>query len=345
MGGIESRYTGRNKIGVAVVGLGVGEQHARTYNGIKQCELRWLYDLNHSKSKALANEFGTGTPARSYNDILRDHDTQLVSIASYDDAHSRQVVEALDAGKHVFVEKPLCCTMDELRSIKNAWSKHRGRIGLYSNLVLRSAPLYCWLKEELGNGSLGDVYAFYGDYLYGRINKLVDGWRGKIDNYSVMLGGGVHLVDLMLWLTNSRPASVFAMGNRICTTKTDLTCCDFVAATLQFPSGLTGSINANFGCVHRHQHVLRIFGTKGTFIYDDRGARLSTTRDPAVSALSVDLAALPASKGELIAGFVNSIAKGKDTSELTQHEFDVISVCLAIDQALAGEKKLEVQYV
>ena len=50
-------------------------------------------------------------------------------------------------------------------------------------------------------GDLGRVYYMEADYNYGRIHKIVDGWRGAIDYYSVFLGGAVHMVDLLLWLT------------------------------------------------------------------------------------------------------------------------------------------------
>src|SRR5262249_50292734 len=151
------------------------------------------------------------------------------------------------------------------------------------NLVLRAAPLYCWLRDTIAAGELGELYAFDGDYLYGRLEKITDGWRGEVDGYSVLQGGGVHLVDLMLWLTGQRPATVNAVGNRIATRGTRFRYDDFVAATYRFESGLIGRITANFGCVHRHQHVVRVFGTKGTFIHDDRGARLHSTREPSAA--------------------------------------------------------------
>lgn len=335
----------QGKIGVAVVGLGVGEQHARAYLATGQCQLRWLYDLDYKKVQILIDEFGTGAVAESLEVILQDPAVQVVSIASYDDAHFEQVVDALRLGKHIFVEKPLCRTIDELRVIKAAWSKYRGKLKLSSNLVLRAAPIYQYLKQRLVAGDLGEVYAFDGDYLYGRLHKITHEWRKDVENYSVMLGGGIHLMDLMLWLTGERPLTVYARGNRVCTEGTEFRYCDYVTATLQNPSGLIGRITANFGCVHRHQHVIHVFGTKGTFLYDDQGPRLHTSRNPAITATSVDLPALPASKGELIPDFVQTILNDADTRAQTQHEFDVISVCVASDQALATGKCIEVDYV
>jgi predicted dehydrogenase len=337
-------------IGVAVVGLGVGEQHARAYLATGRCQLRWLYDLEASQACSVAEKLGAGTVARCFEQILEDPDVQAVSIASYDDAHFAQVVAALDAGKHVFVEKPLCRTVDELLAIKHTWSKHGGKLKLSSNLVLRTAPVYQWLQQKVEAGDFGNLYAFDGDYLYGRLHKITQGWRKAVEPYSVMLGGGVHLVDLMLWLIGERPASVYATGNRICTENTGFRYYDYVAATLRCPSGLIGRITANFGCVHRHQHMVRLFGTEATFVCDDAGPRLHVARDPSAAvgarhASPVHLPTLPATKGELIAPFVSAILADANLNAHSQTIFDVISICAACDQALQLGSEVEVRYV
>ena len=335
----------RKELGVAVVGLGVGEQHARTYLSTGICELRWLYDLDFQKSQHLSDELGAGAAAGDLEEILGDPRVQVVSVASYDDAHFEQVLAALEAGKHVFVEKPLCRTLDELRSIKRAWSKHEGRIKLSSNLVLRSAPIFRWLKERMDAGELGDIYGFDGDYLYGRLDKITCGWRKNVPDYSVMLGGGVHLVDLMLWLSHEKPASVYASGNRISTEHTEFHYDDYVVGAFRYPSGLIGRVSANFGSVHRHQHVVRVFGTEATFISDDVGARLHATRDPAVEARELGLSQLPESKGELIPEFLSAILEDKDISVHTQGIFDVVGACVGLDTSLRTGSPVEIEYV
>ena len=333
------------KIGVAVVGLGVGEQHARAYLSSGQCDLLWLYDLDPGKARAMVDKLKAGGAAASFENILSDPDVEVVSIASFDDAHFEQVVAALEAGKHIFVEKPICRTVDELKVIKQAWSKHNGKLKLSSNLTLRAAPVYQWLKEKIAANDFGEIYAFDGDYLYGRLHKITKEWRSEVQDYSVMLGGGVHLIDLMLWLTGERPLSVHAMGNRICTMNTDFIYNDFVAALFRFPSSLIGRITANFGCIHRHQHVMRIFGTKGTFIYDDMGPRLHTSRDSSLEANPVSLAVLPKTKGDLIAPFISAISNEENLNGHTQTIFDTISVSAACDQALKYNAEVEVNYV
>ncbi len=334
--------TSRTDLGAAAVGLGVGEQHARALAATPGCALRWVYDLEPAKASQLAAQFGARA-ASCYDDILDDDDVQIVTLASYDDAHYGQTVAALGAGKHVFVEKPLCRSFDELQHVKTAWEQSGRHLG--ANLVLRGAPLYQWLRDAIAAGDLGEIYAVDGDYLYGRLHKITDGWRTDVPDYSVMQGGGVHLVDLMLWLTRQRPASVTAAGSGIATRSTAFRYHDFQAATYRFDSGLIGRITANFGAVHPHQHVLKVFGTRASFIYDDRGARLQTSREPGAPPTPIDRSPIPASKGVLIAPFVASILGQGDRCAQAQQEFDLIAACLAADLAAGSGASEAIAYV
>jgi len=334
----------KEPLGAAVVGLGVGEDHAIAYSGNERCRLRLLYDIDCERSKTAALRLGHVKIAKSFEAVLEDESVEVVSIASYDDCHAKEVLGVLRSGKHVFVEKPLCCSAEELGAIKRTWEKN-SQLQLVSNLVLRAAPLYVWLRKAIESGEFGQIYAFDGDYLYGRLEKITQGWRNAVEDYSVLRGGGIHLLDLMLWLIGQKPVSVFAIGNRICSSGTEFRYDDFVTATYCFGSGLVGRITANFGCVHRHQHVVRIFGTKKTFIYDDQGARLHKHRDPSIPETRLDLQPLPHSKGDLIPGFLDAILDGKDGKTETQHEFDVMSCCLAADASLASSRTVEITYL
>jgi predicted dehydrogenase len=332
-----------SRLGVAVIGLGVGEAHAAAYARLQQCELRWLCDLDAGRAGVVAERLGVGRASTDIDAVIADSAVQIVSIASYDDAHYGQVIAALRAGKHVFVEKPLCRTADEVCLIKRAWAVARRHLA--SNLVLRAAPAYRWLNDAVAAGELGEVYAFDGDYLYGRLHKITDGWRADVDEYSVMLGGGIHLVDLMLGLTGERPTAVAAIGSRVCSSGTAFRYDDYQAATFRFPSGLVGRITANFGCIHRHQHIVRVYGTKATFVHDDAGTRLHTSREPSVAVRLLDEMARPASKGELIPPFVERILAGADGRAEALREFDVVIACAAADRAARNGGEVAIEYV
>jgi predicted dehydrogenase len=333
------------RLRAGVIGLGVGEQHIAAFQDHPRCEVVALCDRAADKRERAAAQHPGVRVTADADELLDDPGIDVVAVASYDDAHAAQVVRGLEAGKHLFVEKPLCQTLGQLRGIKQAWARHQGKLKLASNLVLRAAPLYRWLKDRLAEGALGEPYAFDGEYLYGRLPKITEGWRKDVVNYSVMAGGGVHLIDLLVWLTGQRPATVTAAGNRICTRGSAFRYPDFVTATFVCTSGLVARVSANFGCVHRHQHVIRLFGTRGTFLYDDAGPRCHTSRDPAVPACPLTLPALPSSKGDLIGPFVDAILADQDLGAETQSHFDTLSLCLACDAALESGSPQEVVYV
>jgi len=331
-------------INVAVVGLGVGEQHAITYSKLEKSRLCLIHDLNIQKSINISKKLGCKI-ADNFDQIIEDSDIDLISIASFDDVHYSQIISGLEAEKHIFVEKPLCETKRELKLVKQTWDKQKSNVKLSSNLILRAAPIYIWLKEKIASGFFGDIYSFDGDYLYGRLHKITHGWRKNLPNYSAIKGGGIHLIDLMIWLTGQKPISVSTVGSKICTMGSDFKHDDFMASTYKFDSGMIGRITANLGCIHRHHHIMRIFGTKATFIYDDAGPRVHFTTDPNMSTSSISLDTLPRKKGDLIQPFVESIIKDDDLEEHTQTFFDEISICLSSEEALKQKSELEIMYI
>jgi predicted dehydrogenase len=332
------------KIGVAVIGLGVGEQLARTFHVHDHCELLWVNDLDSTKSRRISRELET-KEAENLEQILNDPKVDLVTVATYDDVHVDQVVPSLESGRHVFCEKPLCVNRKQLIDIKEAWERQDGKVELFSNLILRTAPIYRWLRDAINKGEFGKLFAADGDYLYGRLHKIIDGWRGNRKNYSAMLGGGIHLIDLLLWLVGNRPQSVCAYGNNIATQSYDLDLKDFVASIMEFENGLIARVSSNLACVHKHQHFLRIFGSEKTFILDDMGPRVYDSRDQNREPHLLEIPSLPASKGELIFDFVDAIINDKDISPWTQQVFDGISIGLAVDESLNSGEKIMVEYI
>jgi len=330
---------------VGVIGLGVGEQHVQAYLRNPHCNVVAICDFSEEKLLLAKKQYPAVYLTKNAQDLISDQDIDIISIASYDDAHAEQVISALNAGKHAFVEKPLCQTFNQALQIKQILDAQKTPFKLGCNLILREAPLYKWLNDQIQKGLFGHIYAFDGEYLYGRLQKITESWRNNVKDYSVMEGGGIHMIDLMLWLTGQRPKTVFTAGNRLCSEGTKFRYNDFATSILQFDSGMIGRITANFGCVHRHQHVIRIYGTEATFFYDDAGPRLHKSRDPDTTAQSIPLSPLPDSKGDLIPAFVSAILNKKDITDETQMIFDGICICAASDQAIKTQKQELIEYL
>lgn len=321
-----------NLINVAVLGLGVGQKHVEAFARLPEVNSIYVYDTDDKKVEETIRLDEAKIKPTTYQDTLENSKINVVSIATYDHDHGKQVKEFLNAGKDIFVEKPLCTSFEELEEIKRSL-KNSPNLTLMSNLVLREAELYKWLKTKIKAGDFGEIYSFEGDYLYGRLHKIIEGWRSQSPNYSVMLGGGIHMIDRMIDLTDQNPIKVSSFGNKIVTKLSSFSYRDNVTSIFHFDSGMIAKISANFGCVHPHQHFLRIYGTKATFILDDQGPRVFWKRGDSEVAEKINLNHLPESKGALIPEFMKRI-KEKEINLGSQHEIDLISIICAADKAL-----------
>lgn len=327
-----------------LIGLGgIGNHHAEAMLTDPRCEIKYICDVDESKIVEFNQKNNIFIGGASWDKILNDPEVSFISIATFDDLHFVQVMEALAFGKHVFVEKPLCQTRNELLQIKKSVQKNECNIA--SNLVLRTSLLFQDIKEKIHRGVLGEIYAFDAEYLYGRLHKIVDGWRKDTQNYSVMEGGGIHMIDLILELTGQLPSTVSSVSNKIVTKDMSFKYEDYHACTFQFLSGLVGRVTANFGCVHKHQHIVRIYGTKATFIYDDMGARIHWARDNEERNVEhLDIAAKPEKKALLIHEFIDNVDH-KSYGLSINREINLMSVTLAAVESLNSNNKVIIEYM
>lgn len=315
-----------------VIGLGVGEKHIQGYELDTRCKVKALCDIDTSTLKRVGlrypNKFLTSNP----DDILYDEDINAVSIASYDDAHFEQIIKAISSGKHVFVEKPLCLSFDELKIIKYELAK-KPEIILSSNLILRQTQRFKLLKHKIESGELGNIYYFEGDYDYGRLSKLISGWRGNTSNYSVFLGGGIHLVDLFLWLIGGRPIEFSGFSSKFCSQNSVFPGPDFIIGTVKFNNGVIAKFTSNYGSVTSHHHRLAVYGTKGSFIQSHQGAIYSFSRDDGNERYNLNDEYPGTSKGDLIPNFVSAILDGTELIVTKQEVLECMELALKINQA------------
>lgn len=316
-----------------VIGLGVGFQHAIGLAQHPDCELVAVCDRDPAKRQEARTRFPEVELFETAEALLEESDLDLVCIASYDDDHADQILRALALDRHVFAEKPLCLRPEETAEIRAALERRR-HLRLSSNTVLRASPRFVGLKSEIDAGSLGRVYAIEGDYNYGRLEKLTEGWRGRIPHYSVMLGGGIHIADLLLWLTAQPVREVVALGNGLATAGSGFSGRDYAVALLQFADGTIGKLSANFGCVEPHFHRLLVYGTEATFENGRGSARLWRSR--AADAVPEDIATpYPAvAKHALLPSFIAAILHGSKPLVDENDVLNAMLLCHAIDQAV-----------
>ena len=248
-------------------------------------------------------------PVMSRNEKLVFHDKpinidasfDLVVVATPDHLHKEYILKTISLGISCFVEKPLITSKADLTEIINAINVNPDT-KITTNLILRASPLFVEIRKLFLTGAFGSKVFIEGKYLYGRWGKLVNDWRGTAD-YSVILGGLIHLIDLVCFISNE-----FNFDCKI----------DFQRLTNKFPSDVKdfGSIvltSPNIGIAHLttsfstpvdHRRDLAIYGDSGWI--EIRGAEVLTGGNLA----GLNLENLPAkslSKGDLLSEFINDI--------------------------------------
>ena len=331
---------------VGVIGLGVGEKHVEGYLQHADCEVVSLCDLTDEKLAIAGEKYPGMRIVSDAGEILEDREIDVVSIASYDNYHYEQIITALNQDKHVFVEKPLCLNIQEAQDIRKCLREHPG-LKLSSNLVLRTCPRFKRIRDVFHSGAMGRLFCVEGDYYWGRIHKLTQGWRKDMDFYSIVYGAALHMIDLILWTTGMRPTEVKAYSNRIATENTPLRPDSFASILMKFEDGTVGKVTGNGGCVHPHFHRLAVFGTRKTAIHDITGAKWLNTSDPNADFMDIT-EEYPAKekRGEVISSFVDYILNDNIQPIVpTNDVFDGMSVCFAAEKAMNESCAVKVNYI
>jgi len=324
-------------LGVGVIGLGVGEQLAASFAEHPDCRLVALCDLDEARAAAVSARYPAARRYPSGEVLIDDPAVQIVVVASYDQDHAGQILRALKAGRHVFSEKPMCTSEADAGKIWQAL-REAPKQRISSNTILRMSPRFLALRAEIASGKMGRLYYVEADYNYGRLQKLTEGWRGQVPQYSVMLGGGIHMVDLLLWLIGSNVVDVSAFGNAIASksSRGSFDGNDFAVALLRFADGTLAKVTANFGCVFPHFHRLIVYGTEASYENALPDALRYVSRDPARPPERIADEYLGMGKGGLIPSFVDAVL-GRGRAVVEEKDiFAALAVCFAIDRSIAS---------
>lgn len=326
----------------AVVGLGVGEKHAAAYRQHAACELVAICDVDADRLAAVNATVGAPVATTDPMAVLTHPDIEIVSICSYDSDHADQVITALAHGKHVMAEKPLCVDEREADRIVEALQRSRRR--LTSNLVLRRSPRFLRFRALVEQGELGDLFMVEGDYLYGRHAKLTSGWRGALPFYSVIYGGGVHVIDLLRWFVGSEVVEVFSYGTRLASRGTKFRFDDCVVTLLKFENGCVGKTASSFGCVRPHFHAVQLQGTRATLVNGEAGAFFYRSSDPAAAPQMICDDYPGVDKGALVVEFVDHLLNGTEPPIAERETFRTMDVCFAAQRSLEQRRPVTVTY-
>lgn len=194
---------------VVVAGLGnMGRSHALAYATNPGFEIAAL--VNRSDI-VLPTELSGIEIRRSFEDALAGEKPDVACIATYSDSHADYAVRALEAGCHVFVEKPLATTVADAQRVVDA-AKANGR-KLVIGYILRHHP--SWMRLIAEARRLGPPYVFRMNLNQQSSGATWETHRQLMRTTSPIVDCGVHYLDVMLQITDARPVEVRGMGVRL----------------------------------------------------------------------------------------------------------------------------------
>ena len=255
--------TSPGRVGIGFIGAGSFAQKFLIPFACQGGDLLSVVTARGVSAKNVGEKFGFRNYSTNAEDIFADPAINTVFIATRHNTHGELAATALEAGKNVFVEKPLALHADELVRILEAASQ-RDACRLMVGYNRRFSPLACEAKQ-IFDRLAGPLLINY------RINAGFlpkDHWTQTEQGGGRILGEVCHFVDLMQFLTGSAPVEVFALSASA--NNTQIPDHDNVSISLRFQNGSVGQI-IYLACGDKilSKERLEIFGGEQSFVIDD----------------------------------------------------------------------------
>jgi len=240
--------------GLAIIGAGRwGSNWVRTLSGLPQAELRSICDLNEQTLQRLNEQYPSVHTTTNPDDLWQDDALDGVVIATIAPTHFELAKQALLAGKHVMVEKPMTLTTREAVELTEL-SRLRGRVLMVGHL-LEYHPAVLYIKELIDEGDLGDVYYLYSQRLnLGTVRRDENAWWSLAP----------HDISVACRLLDGNPLSVQCRGQRVVQRHVE----DVVFGTLEFTGGKLAHIHVSWLDPHKTRK-LTVVGSKRMVVFDD----------------------------------------------------------------------------
>jgi len=251
----------QNPLNILVVGCGnMGTSHARAYHKLDDFNIVGLVSRGDSK-KRLSDELGGLPLFDDYETALAETKPDAVCISTYPGTHAEYSMKALEAGAHVFVEKPLAETVEEAEAVVNASKKAEKKVVV--GYILRHHPGW---KEFIDQAqTLGKPLV-----MRMNLNQQSSGSEWNVhkhimESMSPIVDCGVHYVDVMCQMTKATPVSVHAIGARL-SDEIDENQYNYGQLQVRFDDGSVGWYESGWGPMISEQayFVKDVMGPKGS---------------------------------------------------------------------------------
>lgn len=239
---------------LACIGVGGwGKNLVRTFHGLPNCRLIYLCDLDRERLKESSRAYPQTRQTTSFEEVLGDKQVEGVVIATTASEHYLLTKQALLAGKHVFVEKPMTLKASEAEELVEIAKGSRGKLMVGHLLIYH--PAVVRLKELVDKGELGEIYYIYTQ----RVNL------GVIrEDENALWSFGPHDLSVMLYLLGSFPTSVSVRGKAYVRPGIE----DVVFVNLTFSKDRMAQLQLSWLDPHKIRRVT-VVGSKKMAVFDD----------------------------------------------------------------------------
>jgi UDP-N-acetylglucosamine 3-dehydrogenase len=220
------------KLGVAVVGTGFwGRNHARVFKELKETELIAVCDISMKRAEAVAKQFDV-RPYANTGRMLKNRDVEAVSICTWSTSLAKEALKALNAGKHVLVEKPMAANVKQVEKLLEIAEKEG--LHLTVGFLMRFIPGIQRMKKAVQDKTIGELVC--------ATAKRVSQWPERIGDVGVVKDVAIHDIDIMSYLFNEEPIAVYARAGSMINKKFE----DYAQIMLTFEGGKNAFIESNW---------------------------------------------------------------------------------------------------
>lgn len=257
-----------NKMRFGVLGCGtIGPTHIGAIQQIADAEVVAVCDEDAAKAQAVGSKDPSITVYTSLDDMLRDPRIDAVSVCTPSGKHADHAVAAMDAGKHVVVEKPMDISLEACDRMIAAEDSTGKTLAIISQHRFDAATVL--VKDAIDSGNLGKIVLADATVKWWRTQAYYDSgdWRGTwaLDGGGALMNQGIHTVDLLQWLAGG-VSSLYGQVRTSAHERIEVE--DVAVAALTFESGAVGTLTATTAAWDGFPVRIDIYGTEGTAIIE-----------------------------------------------------------------------------
>ena len=259
------KKTGPRPIRIGLIGAGwISTTHYDSFKAIGGCEVVAQADIDRSRHEAFIIERPIPDYHKTHKELLKRKDIDIVTVAVPNSLHAPLAKDALLAGKHIIVEKPLCLTIADAEELIDI-AKRKGLVIGYAE-ELCYIPKFVRMKQIADSGSLGDIYMVKQCEKHGGPYSPWF-WTRQGAGGGILMDMGCHAIEFCRWFVGKKKVkSVTAHCAKYLHTWAEVE--DHVIATLEFEDGTLAHIESSWALQGGMISVAEAYGTKGV-IYGD----------------------------------------------------------------------------